>query len=44
MELKAGNSGVLSRELLQYLKDWLINHIQGSDQEYGDFLISKGMS
>ena len=29
--------------LLAYLKLWLIKHINGTDQEYSEFLISKGV-
>ena len=30
------------RRALDFLKDWLINHINGTDKEYSDFLIEKG--
>jgi hemerythrin len=29
--------------LLKYLKSWLIGHINGTDQEYSEFLIGKGV-
>lgn len=29
---------------VEFLKDWLINHINGTDQKYSDFLISKGVN
>ncbi len=40
-EFKAGNATV-SSELMLFLKEWLINHIAGSDKKYGPFLLSKG--
>lgn len=30
-------------EVAQYLKDWLVGHINGTDQEYGSLLQEKGM-
>jgi hemerythrin len=35
-------SGSISLEIMQFLKNWLVNHIQQSDKEYSQFLISKG--
>ena len=28
---------------VNFLKDWLINHINGTDKEYSSFLIGKGV-
>lgn len=30
-------------EMVQFLKQWLLNHIAGTDQQYSDFLNSKGV-
>lgn len=40
---KAGVSGTLSLEVMNFLKNWLITHIQGTDQKYGPYLNSKGI-
>ncbi len=40
---KAGVSGTLSLEVMNFLKNWLVTHIQGSDQKYGPYLNSKGI-
>jgi hemerythrin len=40
---KAGVNGTLSLEVMNFLKNWLITHIQGSDQKYGPYLNSKGI-
>jgi len=34
---------VTTVEIMNFLKDWLIRHIQGSDKKYGPFLNSKGV-
>lgn len=39
----AGVAVTLSLELLQFLKNWLIQHIQGSDQKYRPHLNAKGI-
>ena len=31
------------KDALDYLSDWLINHINGTDKEYSSFLIEKGV-
>ena len=39
----AGQIG-LTIELMNFLSDWLVKHIQGSDKKYGPFLNSKGLN
>ena len=34
---------ILSFEITTFLKDWIKEHIQGTDKEYSDFLIGKGV-
>ncbi len=40
---KAGVTGTLSLEVMNFLKNWLVNHIQGSDKKYAPHLNSKGI-
>jgi len=39
----AGASATLSLDVMHFLKDWLVNHIQGSDQKYRPHLNAKGI-
>jgi methyl-accepting chemotaxis protein len=39
-----GNSTALSSEVMVFLKNWLVTHIQGSDKRYAQYLNSKGIS
>ena len=39
----AGETGTLSMEVMNFLKRWLITHIQGSDKKYGPHLVSNGI-
>ena len=36
--------GSISLELMHFLTNWLVSHIQGSDRDYSEFLIAKGVS
>jgi hemerythrin len=39
----AGATATLSVDVMQFLKNWLITHIQGSDQKYREHLNGKGI-
>jgi methyl-accepting chemotaxis protein len=41
-KFKAGNA-MISMELMSFLKDWLVNHIQGTDKKYSSFLRQHGV-
>jgi hemerythrin len=40
---RAGASAALSIDMLNFLKSWLVNHIQGTDKKYGVWLSGKGV-
>jgi hemerythrin-like metal-binding protein len=42
-KLKSGDRETLSYEVVNFLKNWLFNHIQGSDKFYGPYLNAKGI-
>ncbi|PKO11644.1 MAG: hemerythrin [Chloroflexi bacterium HGW-Chloroflexi-10] len=33
----------LSMEVMSFLKDWLLNHVQGEDFKYSDYMNAKGI-
>jgi len=39
----AGSNAALSLEVMQFLKNWLVQHIQGSDQKYRAHLNAAGI-
>lgn len=41
-EIKDGKTPV-TIELIGYLRDWVLKHVQGMDKEYAPFLNSKGL-
>jgi hemerythrin-like metal-binding protein len=41
-EIKEGKA-IITMEVMSFLKNWLIDHIQNTDKKYSAFLISKGV-
>ena len=39
---QSGNT-FITVEVMNFLRDWLVNHILGSDKKYGPFFIEKGV-
>ena len=42
-QVKTGNA-VVTMDLMNFLKDWLFKHIQGTDKDYQAFFKSKGVA
>lgn len=42
-QYKSGATNTLSLEVLNFLKNWLVTHIQGSDKRYGPHLNANGV-
>jgi hemerythrin-like metal-binding protein len=42
-KFKSGAAGTLTLEVMNFLRNWLITHIQGSDKKYGPHLNGKGV-
>ncbi|GAM10814.1 methyl-accepting chemotaxis protein [Geobacter sp. OR-1] len=40
---KFKSGAALSQEIMTFLKNWLVNHIQGMDKRYGPYLNKKGV-
>jgi hemerythrin len=38
-----GSTATLSMEVMNFLKNWLIKHIQGTDKKYTPFMLAKGI-
>jgi hemerythrin len=41
--IEEGDPPELAREMLEYLRNWLTQHIMVEDRKYGEFLCSKGL-
>ena len=42
-EMIQRQSNLLNVQLLNFIKDWLINHIMKSDMKYGQFFLDRGL-
>jgi hemerythrin len=43
LEAHRQGKNILTQNIMEFLKKWLTDHIQGSDKKYGPFLKSKGV-
>ncbi len=41
-KMRSGDA-TISMDLMEFLKDWLVNHIKGTDTKYAPFLLEKGV-
>lgn len=41
LDKKAKGEATLSIEIMNFLKEWLVKHIMGTDKKYGPFLVEK---
>ena len=39
----ASGKATVSIDVLQFLKDWLVEHIMGTDKQYSQFLVARGV-
>ena len=42
-KFRAGATAVLSMEVMNFLKNWLVKHIMGTDKHYGPYLNARGV-
>jgi hemerythrin len=42
-KFKSGKDVVIL-EVISFIKDWVINHVMGTDKKYSDFLVAKGVN
>jgi hemerythrin len=42
-KFKSGASFALSMEVMEFLKDWLVHHIMGSDKKFGPHMVANGI-
>jgi hemerythrin len=42
-KIKIGTGAAQSMEVMEFLKNWLNDHILGTDKKYGPHLASKGV-
>lgn len=43
IQKKFSEGNILSQQVMTFLKEWLIHHIQGMDQKYGPYFNGKGV-